>query len=506
MADFGAPVAAQVQGPNAGIQTLSNLLALKQQSIGIQRQQIGLSQAQQQLSQETSAATLAGLQATQQQNLSKINLRQYVDPKTGNVNLPALQNEVLQVAPNEGPAYLQRVEAMSQQGAQMHQAFWNLNQSEQAPIRAVLGTWAGDPSAKLSDLGSSLEQVEDTAPSSAQPQIRKMINGTLGLLSSPNLLTGNPKALAEAKAQALAFSRAGLSPSEASALATPRAGTIATGAQIIGTQTNPETGTITARGPLANQALPPTVIHNPITGAPAVVGGAGGTTPQPIGGGGPASNGAAWWQTGNWQPAPGTSQFVQAQVGALAHRINAGEAAANSAPTAIDALDRARAILDKGVATGTAFPQFKDMKNLVASMGVDTKGAQNASELAKNLARYEAARAGSVGDTDAARSLYEAGAPNTKMDAAAVKAVVLQSLGIERMIQGYAKVVGGAPNAHAALQAEQQFRSIPHLVQAYELGFMRNPAEANEFFKRYGISGKEIAKSYAELQKLGALP
>ena len=136
---------------------------------------------------------------------------------------------------------------------------------------------------------------------------------------------------------------------------------------------------------------------------------------------------------------------------------------------------------------------------------MDTSSATDANELAKNLARYEAARAGSVGNTDAARSLYEAGAPNTHVDAQAAKNIITQSLGTEMAIQGYAKVVGSAPDPQAAQQREQAYRSIPNLVQAYEYSFMRSPQEADAFLKQYGLNKQQIAAARAQLRQLGAL-
>jgi hypothetical protein len=512
MGEFGSPVAAGVQGPQAGLQTLSNLLSLKQQQIGIARQQIGLSQAQQQLSQETSQATVAGVNAQQTQALSQLNPKKWVRPD-GSLDTNAATQDVMAVAPNLGPAYLERLQTMAQGGVATKKAYLSLNQELQSGLRSIFGTWAANPKDKPSDLAQQLQIWQDTLPKGLQAAGQQISNHVLSVLTGPNLVDGTPHSLQEQKAGALAYARAGLNPSEvggAGGIASPTPATISTGGAIVPGAISPVAsgtpGKFTPQGRPIPTTLPPQIIKQPITGGPAEVGGAQGTTPKPIEGatGGAASGPTPWWQ-GTWQPSPGQSQMVAGQVQSLQHRINAGEMAANTAPTAIDALDRARSILDAGTWTGGTFSAFKDLKNVAAGLGFDTKGAQNASELAKNLARYEASRAGSVGQTDAARSLYEAGAPNTKMDAAAVKAVVLQSLGIEKMIQGYAKVVGGAPDPHSALQAEQKFRSIPHLVQAYELGFMRNQKEADGFFSRYGVSGRELAKSAQELKALGAL-
>lgn len=506
MADFGQPVAAGVNGPQSGIQTLSSLMGLKQQQLSIAQQQIGLQQQQQELQSQTAAATVAQMNAQQYQAASKVNWASYVKPD-GSFDAQGATSKMLEVAPNH-PEWAERMVQTATAGAQARQSLFNLSQDYQQPIRAAFGTWAADPKAQPSDLAQQLQAIAEDAPKSEQSEISNLIRNTFSVMTGPDVFTGQPKSLEQQKNAALAYARQGLSASEvggAQGIASQKPALLNTGGAIVPGAIAPPAssspGSFTSQGKPVPTTLPPQIIHQPITNAPAAVGGAQGTTPKPIGAG---EGKGPWWQ-GTWQPSPGQSEMVTGQVQALQHRINAGEMAANTSPVAIDALTRARTILDKGTWTGTTFSAFKDLKNAAAGLGLDTKEAQNASELAKNLARYEAARAGSVGDTDAARSLYEAGAPNTKMDAAAVKAVIMQSLGIEKMIQGYAKVVGGAPDPHSALVAEQRFRAVPNLVQAYELGFMRSPAEANEFLRRYGASGKTLSKSAQELRQMGAM-
>lgn len=510
MADFGAPVADHIQppNPNQGLTTLSDLLAIKSRQIGIAQQQVALQSQQQQLSSAQSAAAQAAIHTQNLKGLQSVNWAQF-NTSDGGYDIEAAQAKAAQVGGADAPEFSTRLANMAQTGTAAKQALFSLNQEQQAPIRAIYGTWAANSKLQVPDLLTELQTYEKTLPAGQQSNVDQMISATTREFLGPDLYSGQPRTLAQQKQLALGFARAGLTPSEvggAAGIATPGRGTIDTGGQVVPGSTAPAAsaapGAFSPQGAPVSKTVAPQVVTQPITGGQYILEPNGSVTP--IGGGKSASGGTPWWQ-GSWQPAPGTSQFTQIQTASIAHRIQAGEVAANSAPTAIDALNRARAILDKGTWTGSTFSLFKDLKNTAAGLGVDTSSAQNASELVKNLARYEGARAGSVGQTDAARSLYEAGAPNTHMDAAAVKSVVLQSLGIERMLQGYAKVVGGAPTPQAALQAEQKFRSIPHLVQAYELGFLRDKASADEFFKRYGVSGRELAKSAAELRALGAM-
>lgn len=521
--DFGAPVAGQATfNPQQPLQTLSALLSLKQQ-------QLSLAQGEQQLKSQAAAATVAQMDAQQYQAASKVNWQSYAKAD-GSFDTAGATAKMLEIAPNH-PEWAERLAQTATAGATAKKAFFDLSQDYQTPIRAAFGTWAADPKSQPSDLAAQLQAISEDAPKSEQGNIDKIIKNTFGVMNGPNVFTGQPKSLQEQKAAALAYSRAGLTPSEVSGpggTSSPTPTALNTGGAIVPGAVAPAAsgtpGAFTPAGKSVPTTISPQVVTQPGTDAKYIVwpngtvtplgsaGGGASTTPssggEPGGSGAPAAPARGSHPrppTNWWQPAPGQTQLLHANTAALASRIQAGEQAANGSPAAIDALSRARSILDKGVWTGGGFSEFKDLKNLAASIGVDTGTAQNASELAKNLARYEAARAGSVGSTDAARSLYEAGAPNTKMDANAVKAVVMQSLGVEKMIQGYAKIVGGAPTPQIAQQREQAFRSIPHLVQAYELGFMRNKAEADAFFSRYDVSGHELAQSAQELRQLGAL-
>lgn len=534
MADFGSPVAQNVNPPNpgAGLQTLSSLMSLKQQQLGIARQQIGLQEAQQQLSSETSAATVAAVNSQQTKALSQLNPKKWLQPD-GSLDVDAATQDVMQVAPNLGPGYLARLQSMAQGSVATKQAYLSLNSDLQKGLRDIFGTWAGDPKAKPSDLAQQLQAWQETLPTGLQDAGQQIEDHVLKTLTGPNLVTGAPHSVNEQKAAALGYARAGLAPTEVAGpagLATPATGIQNTGGAQVPFSQSRTTGAVTHEPGSVATTISPQVVTQPGTDAKYIVWPNGSVTP--LGGpgavgGGSSSGGSGKGATGApnassaasggavagtraatnwWQPAAGQTQLLQANTAALAARLQAGNQAANSSPTAIDALTRARALLGTvGTATGTAFPAMKDFRNTLASMGVDTEGAQNASELAKNLSRYEAARAGSVGDTDAARALYEAGAPNTKMDAAAVRAVILQSLGVERMIQGYAKVVGSQPDPQKAMEAERAFRAVPNLVQTYEAGFMRSPEEAQEFLKRYGLSGKQVAQSAQKLKQMGAM-
>lgn len=258
MPDFGAPVAQNVNAGN-GLQTLSDLMSLKQRQIGIAQQQLALAQGQQTLSQLTSQATVAAIKANQEKNLSQVNWKQYVQPD-GSYDIDSAEKQALLVAPNIGPDFISRLSAMTQSSVAAKKAYYDLNQTYQDNVRAAFGTWAGDPKANISDLATQLDAIEENAPKDTQDSIRTIVNHTLGVIGGPDLITGAPKTLDQQKSQALAYSRVGLSPEQVSGpggLATPVPGTVSTGTQVIPTTTNRETGITSAPNapPVTNQSI-----------------------------------------------------------------------------------------------------------------------------------------------------------------------------------------------------------------------------------------------------------
>lgn len=292
MTDFGSPVAQNVQPPNpgAGLQTLASLMSLKQQQLGIARQQIGLQEAQQQLSSETSAATVAAVNSQQTKALSQLNPKQWLKPD-GSLDVDAATQDVMQVAPNLGPDYLARLQSMAQGSVATKQAYLSLNSDLQKGLRDIFGTWAGDPKAKPSDLAQQLQAWQETLPTGLQDAGQQIEDHVLKTLTGPNLVTGAPHSVNEQKAAALGYARAGLAPTEVGGpqgLATPIAGTVNTGTQVLPTTTNREmavTGPANAP-PVANLhnqiSLPngQVAILNAASGQYEIVGGKGGAAPS----------------------------------------------------------------------------------------------------------------------------------------------------------------------------------------------------------------------------------
>ena len=489
------PVGNQIIPPNpmAGLNAYSQILELKQQQLALQ----------------TGQAQLPGIEAeaaqTQQRNQELSALQQFVskastDPQyhnpDGSLNVQKFQADASHVAPVYGSQYIGQMTSNANEAVRNRQSLLDLSNEQRKTIGSTLGAFAADPTANRTSL---LDGIEQARAASSDPQYQRLLDNFL--LSAPQTHGMTTEQASQALRQ---YAR-----NAALATNAPNAGESAPAMRLTqgpkglqATQANPQSPMgVGVVGSSIPQGVAPQVVTQPGTHAPGILHPSGAVTPIGGSSGGTGAAGGTNW----WNPAPGQVQLLTANTGALAARIQAGNQAANQSPMAIDALTRARSLLDQGTWTGGTFSAFKDLKNLVAGLGMDTSSAQNASELAKNLARYEAARANGIGNTDAARELTADSGPNTKMDAAAVKAVVLQSLATERMIQGYAKAVGGAQTPQAAEAAEQKFRSVPNLVQTYELGFMRSPQEVRDFAERYGLNPRDLSKQAQELRAMGAL-
>jgi len=191
------------------------------------------------------------------------------------------------------------------------------------------------------------------------------------------------------------------------------------------------------------------------------------------------------------------AQKVQSE--GVSNRVSQALNSANNTVQAQDALSRAKAILESpdSPKTGTNFDAIKSLKNTMSSLGMDTKGADDMNTLAKNLARFEAARAVSsgLGGTDAARELSHAGTANVSLDNKALLGIIKQSLASEKAVQSYAKVQSKTNDPQMLLKNETDFRNIPHMIEAHEYGMSRNQDEANSYLQSHAISPQQMKSS-----------
>lgn len=491
MADFGSPVAGgNAYNPQQGMQTLGALYNIKN--------------AQAQLA--NTQASLPGIQATSQQaqqsshELSALhdftskamNDPAYKNPD-GTINTQKFQQDAMGIAGTYGQAYIGQATQNLTEGVKNRQAMLDLSNNQRKTIGGYFAAVAAKPNATMSDYLDAAQQAREV---STDPSYQRSIDALL--MHTPPVNGKNPAIDSQNLRQYARNVALATNAPEADQSA-PQMGTVQAPGGLQPYQGSPQSpiGVGPVGQPL-KQGITPQIVTQPGTGAPAVVGPGGQASPISQAGGQPG-------QTNWWQPAPGQLAQLAGNTQGVVQRTQDAVKLANSSPQAMDALNRINAIAEQGIATGTAFPALKDMKNLAASLGLDTKTATNASELAKNVARYEAARAGAIGDTDASKALTEASGPNYKMDNAALRAVTMQSLAVEKQTQMYAKIMTESPDPQTAMQREQQFRSIPNLVQTIELGQMKSAKEVDAFMKRYGLSGADIQKSRQQLQALGLM-
>lgn len=472
MPDFGTPVAQNINTGAQNLQTLSGLLGIQQQQA-----QVASAQAQAQQDQQKNQE----LQQAQGLAMSAKN-GAYRKPD-GSFDPQAFSKDVLSIGPYAA-ANAGQIMATANEMVQNTTAINDLNVKQKAQassylLSAIKTDKNGNPINTYSDVVNAVDGMV-----SDNPQLQRLGLSIMGRFHPSD----SPEEIAQALKQA-GNSFTGQPP-------VTTMGTVQTKGGIQPVQMNPlSTLPIGPQGqPIAN-APAPSIQVQPGTGAPAIVSPSGAVTP--IGQNqAPINKPDVPPQTNWWNPAPGQAQMLTANTAALVQRTQSGIQAANTSPQAIDSLERIGSILDQGTWTGTAFSATKDLKNLVSSLtGQEIPGTQNASEMVKNMARYEAARAGAVGNTDAARTLVESGSPNYKMDSKAVKAVVQQCLANEQIIQSYGNLMESTQNPQEAMQRESQFRSIPHLLQMFELGNMKSKSDVDAFLKRYDLSGATLAKS-----------
>lgn len=487
------PVADQIIPPNpqAGLNAYSSMLGIQQQKLALQTGEAALPGVQakaQQAQQENQE-----LQALHQFTHKAMSDPAYFNPD-GSPNVQKFQQGAMSVAGTYGQQYIGQATSNFNESVRNRKALLDLSNDQRQTIGQYMSAVAAKNGATTGDYLDAIEQARGV---SSDSNYQRSIDSFL--MHTPNVMS-MPTAQASATLRQYARSAAIMTAAPGAAESVPAMGTVQGPQGIQPVQTSPQSPLgIGPQGAPFQQGVAPQVITQPGTQAPGILHPSGNVTG--VGNAGqPQQQGTNWWN-----PPPGAVQWLHGTTGAIVDRANSAIQAANNSPMAIDALSRARALLDSGTWTGGAFSGFRDMKNLASSFGMDTSGAQNMSELTKNLARYEAARAASIGNTDAARALTAESGPNTKFDTGAAKNVVLQSLANERALQAIANLYQSSPNPQIAAQREQAFRSVPHLFQTYELGLMRNKKEADEFMERYGISGPELAKSAAMLRQMGAM-
>lgn len=491
------PVGAQIQpvDPNKGLSQLSSILGIRQAQQNLQTGAINQQNAQ---------ALLQQHQQDTQQRQAAANFFQNYDVAShvdddGTLDLnQALTNPGLKATGDAYPAIAQQLIGMKNAQLDAKTKLAGLNGTLRQQFYDNIGGLSNDPDVKAGNAqgtGKVLDAIDEFSKSGGDDAAR------VASVYKPlvqNLMAGGktdklPQMLSNWQLQALDAAK-----QREQTYGTPT--TVDTGGKIVPGVQAPAAagGGITPSG----QAFvkPPQLVTNAArqlenrdvnTGALSLPP----QTPPKT----PATSGANPQPPQNLNPTQAEAETQAGLAKGVTDRVSQAQAAANNTSQAQDALTRARAILDnpEGPDTGAGFENKKAIMNFLSSAGIDTKGADDANTLAKNLARYEAARAtqAGLGGTDAARELAHNGSPNVSLDNKALKGVVTQSLATEKALAAYAGVQSKTQDPAVLARNETDFRNIPNLIEGYEYGLARNAKEADEFLTRHGVTRDQMTKT-----------
>lgn len=281
------PVASQIIPPNpqAGLDAFSKILGLKQQQQAIAGQAAEVSQEQQK-NQE--------LQQAQQLSLSVRN-GAYRLPD-GSLNRMKLADDITALGPYaQGMA--SSLISQSNEMVQNQQAHQNLNRSQQQQMGATFGALATKPDLTMSDFIDSLDTLTE---SNQDPSFRRM---------AISMAASIPRNASPQQLQELArrWAVAATSPESSAGQTNPAVHMVQGPHGLVPTNVNPQyPGGVAPVGPTQAQGIPPTVVTNPLTQAPTVMG------PQGAGGGGaPQSNASPVYpRQSTMQPYPGEQRDI----------------------------------------------------------------------------------------------------------------------------------------------------------------------------------------------------
>jgi hypothetical protein len=496
------PVGNTIQPPppiNA-LQSLSGILGIKQQQQNLQTGKY---------TQETAQA---GAQQADQRNqelqaVGNLTKNAYSSGRykngDGSFNNQLFANDVAQVAPTYGQEVANAATMRAGEIYKNQQTLFGLNDNRRKQIGDTFGALAaqvdpktGQPTVTHSQLVDAVEQLREQNPN--DKDYSRMLT---------SVATSIPPDATPAQLQQSLRNMAVATNSPTSGQTNPAISTMQGPEGLQAVQTNTQApGGVQQVGPTLKQGLSPAerLPHQATTPAGIV-----NITPQGAISA-PPQAGAAPPGVPSLNPSAAQAATSGAAAAGIAQRVQQAKAADYDRPAVLDALTRVRAILANPNAPklGSSFEAQTYLKNALSSMGVDTKGATDANELVKNLARSEAARSQSspIGTTDAGRSLLSKGTGSTHIDNAAALGIVDQSIAAEMAGRGYLKAVtkyAGDPDKMQ--QAETSFLQTPHLIHAYELGLKKSPAEVESFKKQNGLSNNDLGAATDHLKALGAL-
>lgn len=421
--------------------TLSGLMGLKQQQQQLKQQTLETNQQQsvQDFYKDFDPTSVTGTDGSY--DLNKV----FADPKfksAGNAK-PVIANQIIEAKQKQ----LQATSALAQLNGQLVEQFGTglgalVNDQDIKDDKTDPATGINPGREKVAEF---MRQFAGIDPAHAK------IGGMYGLIANHAPIGKLSDGLRVLQLQAQ-------SASEQQAQQNPATGSVNVGPKVIATNTNKATGQVTESGKEFTIAPGPTETPDYKAKTAAALGAAQGVT----------------------------------------QRVQHAQAAANGTIQAQDALSRSLEILDSpSIDTGAAFDKLRGLKNVMASIGIDTDAATDANSLVKNLARYEAARAtqAGLGGTDAARELAHNGSPNTTVDKGALKGVIKQSLATEKAVAAYARIQAKTTDPAQMQKNESDFQSIPNAIIGYEYGMSKSPQEADAFLKKHGLTKEQMKQT-----------
>lgn len=470
--------------PQKGIGLMSSILGVQQQRQNLQTGQIQQATAQAESTQKQQQSN--ELQAAQTLAKNGTQSGAYTNPD-GSFNRQRMADDISKVAPTYGQSISNQLLSGANEVVNNKRALQGLNQDQQTQFSGVLTSLATKKDLTNTDIIDAFSDAADINPS---PEFRRMLMS--GLTHIPANASSQQLQQLIQQVSSMTSGQQQQTPSS-----------IDTGAAVQPGTTNRYSGGFTPAGASIAKQLGPSITQTP-GGQLARVGGNGSTlTPLQTAQGDPGAS-----------PPDLNQTTAQVETGrglarGVTDRVSQALGQANNTIQAQDALNRARAILESPESpnTGAAFENTKNLKNVMSSLGIDTQGADNMNSLAKNLARFEGARASAagLGGTDAARELAHNGSPNTTVDNKALLGIVRQSLAAEKVLAGYAKIQSQSTDPQALIKNESAFRNIQHPIETIEYTMSRNKGEAEQYLKEHGLTHADIAKSAAQLKQFGIL-
>jgi hypothetical protein len=455
------PEMTPIPPPPNPLQTLSGIMGIKQQQQALQTGQYNqaTAQAESQQAQQKNAE----LQAVG--NLTKNAYNPRYSKPDGTFDNQAFADDVARVAPTYGQQIANDATSRAGELYKNQQTLFNLQTSKREQVANMLGGLAADPTINHSKMIDAVENMREQYPD--DKDLSRMLT---------SMASGMPNTSGAALQQGLR-NAAVMANAPAAAQTNPQIGTYQGASGIQAYQSNPQAvgGVQNVGKPLGPQGITPQVIQQPITQAPAIIGGSQGATPRPIGAG------------PNWQPGPGQAQNVTGMATDDAGRYSQVSQEGINAQSGAQLADQVSRLAEQ-VRTGKLTKEWADRLAVLKQNDPAITDRQMLTKYAAQLKTM--AHDGAA--TDASRGQVDEGMPSPEtMDPDAVKQASQYVGGIFRMRaarQGVAdQYVKNNGNSIGIRGADDAFmQAADPTIFAYKA--LPAGADRQEFLKNHGLT------------------